>query len=166
MGYVDWLDKGGDWAFVWFAQGVPPSQPFALLEVADPAGGPSLPSQQDFFFSSFAPHQAACGIFSSLTRDRTRACNSESAEPLTTGLPGDSQQDFLRCQNLLLLLWGHFSRVRVCVALWTAASRAPLSMGFSRQEYLLRYRNLKKHVSYTPSTLRFSSYGSQSLPFR
>ena len=143
-----------------------PIPALCYLEVAGPAGGQSLPSQQDFFFSSFAPHQAACGIFSSLTRDRTRACNSESAEPLTTGLPGNSQQDFLRCQNFLPLLYSHFSRVRLCVALWTAASQAPLSMGFSRQEYLLRYRNFKKHVSYTPSTLRFSSYGSQSLPFR
>ena len=29
----------------------------------------------------------------------------------------------------------HFSRVRLCVTLWTVAHQAPLSMGFSRQEY-------------------------------
>ena len=29
----------------------------------------------------------------------------------------------------------HFSRVRLFVTLWTAARQAPLSMGFSRQEY-------------------------------
>ena len=29
-----------------------------------------------------------------------------------------------------------FSRVPLCVILWTAAHQAPLSMGFSRQEYL------------------------------
>ena len=29
----------------------------------------------------------------------------------------------------------HFSRVRLCATLWTAAFRAPPSMGFSRQEY-------------------------------
>ena len=29
----------------------------------------------------------------------------------------------------------HFSRVRLCVTIWTAACQAPLSMGFSRQEY-------------------------------
>ena len=28
-----------------------------------------------------------------------------------------------------------FSRVQLCVTLWTAAFQAPLSMGFSRQEY-------------------------------
>ena len=28
-----------------------------------------------------------------------------------------------------------FSHVRLCAALWTAAHQAPLSMGFSRQEY-------------------------------
>ena len=29
----------------------------------------------------------------------------------------------------------HFSHVRLCAALWTIAHQAPLSMGFSRQEY-------------------------------
>ena len=36
---------------------------------------------------------------------------------------------------LLLLLLSHFSRVRLCETLWTAAHQAPLSTGFSRQEY-------------------------------
>ena len=36
---------------------------------------------------------------------------------------------------LLLLLLSHFSRVQLCVTPWTAAYQAPLSMGFSRQEY-------------------------------
>ena len=30
---------------------------------------------------------------------------------------------------------GHFSRVQLFVTLWTVAHQAPLSMGFSRQEY-------------------------------
>ena len=30
---------------------------------------------------------------------------------------------------------GRFSRVRLCATLWTAAHQAPLSTGFSRQEY-------------------------------
>ena len=34
----------------------------------------------------------------------------------------------------LLLLLSHFSHVRLCVAPWTAAHQAPLSLGFSRQE--------------------------------
>ena len=29
----------------------------------------------------------------------------------------------------------HFSHVRLCVTPWTVACQAPLSMGFSRQEY-------------------------------
>ena len=29
----------------------------------------------------------------------------------------------------------HFSHVQLCVMLWTVAHQAPLSMGFSRQEY-------------------------------
>ena len=36
---------------------------------------------------------------------------------------------------LLLLLPSRFSRVRLCAIAWTAAYQAPLSMGFSRQEY-------------------------------
>ena len=36
---------------------------------------------------------------------------------------------------LLLLLLSHFSHVRRCATPWTAAYQAPLSMGFSRQEY-------------------------------
>jgi len=37
--------------------------------------------------------------------------------------------------TLLLLLLSHFSRVRLLATPWTAAYQAPLSMGFSRQEY-------------------------------
>ena len=36
---------------------------------------------------------------------------------------------------MLLLLLSHFSHVQLCVTPWTAAYQAPLSMGFSRQEY-------------------------------
>ena len=36
---------------------------------------------------------------------------------------------------LLLLLLSRFSRVRLCAIPWTVAYQAPLSMGFSRQEY-------------------------------
>ena len=36
---------------------------------------------------------------------------------------------------LLLLLLSRFSRVRLLATPWTAASQAPPSMGFSRQEH-------------------------------
>ena len=36
---------------------------------------------------------------------------------------------------LLLLLLSRFSRVRLCATPWMAAHQAPLSLGFSRQEY-------------------------------
>ena len=36
---------------------------------------------------------------------------------------------------MLLLLLSCFSRVRLFATPWTAAYQAPLSMGFSRQEY-------------------------------
>ena len=35
----------------------------------------------------------------------------------------------------LLLLLSRFSRVQLCETPWTVAHRAPLSVGFSRQEY-------------------------------
>ena len=36
---------------------------------------------------------------------------------------------------MLLLLLSHFSHVRLFATLWAIARQAPLSMGFSRQEY-------------------------------
>ena len=42
---------------------------------------------------------------------------------------------FLLLLLLLLLLLRHFSRVRLCATPWTAAHQAPMSLGFSRQEY-------------------------------
>ena len=57
----------------------------------------------------------------------------------TTGAP--SQVDgyiflFLLClSEHLLLLLSHFSCVRLCATPQTAAYQAPLSLGFSRQEY-------------------------------
>ena len=37
--------------------------------------------------------------------------------------------------SLLLHVLSHFSHVRLFATLWTVARQAPLSMGFSRQEY-------------------------------
>ena len=46
------------------------------------------------------------------------------------------------CNNLCLVIkythhavLGHFSQFRFCATQWTVARQAPLSMGFSRQEY-------------------------------
>ena len=41
----------------------------------------------------------------------------------------------INIHTLLLLLLSRFSRVQLCATPWTAAYQAPLSMGFSRQEY-------------------------------
>ena len=40
--------------------------------------------------------------------------------------------------HLLLLLLSRFSRVQLCATPWTIAHQAPLSTGFSRQEYQSR----------------------------
>ena len=42
---------------------------------------------------------------------------------------------FIYHSMLLLLLLSHFSRVRLCGILQTAAHQAPPSLGFSRQEH-------------------------------
>ena len=42
---------------------------------------------------------------------------------------------FTPIRLLLLLLLSPFSRVQLLVTPWTVAYQAPLSMGFSRQEY-------------------------------
>ena len=38
-------------------------------------------------------------------------------------------------KNLLVCMLGHFSCIGLFVTLWTIAHQAPLSMGYSRQEY-------------------------------
>ena len=45
------------------------------------------------------------------------------------------QSKCLSLKSLLLLLLSHFSRVQLCATPLTAAYQAPLSLGFSRQEY-------------------------------
>ena len=62
----------------------------------------------------FWPSLYSCSISASYPRDAHRATS-----------PG-------LCNECML---SHFSRVRLFVTLWTVARQAPLSMGFSRQEY-------------------------------
>ena len=54
----------------------------------------------------------------------------------TTGVGGFAKgRGNLSFLMLLLLLLSRFSRVRLCATSETAAHQAPLSLGFSRQEY-------------------------------
>ena len=55
--------------------------------------------------------------------------------PSPGGTRSPAQGPRLTVRLLLLLLLSHFSRVRLCVTPWTVAHKAPLSIGFSRQEY-------------------------------
>ena len=57
-------------------------------------------------------------------------------EPINSGIK--FFLDFYVWFQMLLISWcvlSHFSHVRLSVTLWTVAHQAPLSMGFSRQEY-------------------------------
>ena len=57
-------------------------------------------------------------------------------EPISSGIKF-SLDFYVWCQ-MLLISWcvlSHFSHVWLSVTLWTVACQAPLSMGFSRQEY-------------------------------
>ena len=58
-----------------------------------------------------------------------------SMAPPLSHIPNINDQILTRCSLLLLLLLSHFSQVRLCATLGTAARQAPLSTGFSRQEY-------------------------------
>ena len=69
-----------------------------------------------------------------------RPCRLWPARLLCQG-GGFSKQEYCSvltntgCHTLLLLLLSCFSHVRLCVTPETAAHQAPLSLGFSRQEY-------------------------------
>ena len=57
-----------------------------------------------------------------------------------TGLPcpqdSPGKNSGMGCHFLLQCMHAcYFSSVRLCVTLWTAANQAPVSTGFSRQEY-------------------------------
>ena len=69
------------------------------------------------------------------------------SDPMDCSLPGSSIHGIFQARvlewvavafsmgGLLLLLLSRFSHVRLLVTPWTAAYQAPLSMGFSKQEY-------------------------------
>ena len=70
--------------------------------------------------------------------------NPPASAGQTGSIPGTGRFHTLRSSSaqkpalLLLLLLGHFSRVRLCATPQTAAHQAPLAMGFSRPEYWSR----------------------------
>ena len=47
----------------------------------------------------------------------------------------EAPKEVISLKDLEKTLLSHFSRVQLFVTLWTIAHQAPLSMGFSRQEY-------------------------------
>ena len=63
------------------------------------------------------------------------------SNPMDYSQPGSSVHGILQARilaeihYLLLLLLSHFSCVQLYATLWTIASQAPLSVGFSRHEY-------------------------------
>ena len=61
----------------------------------------------------------------------------------------------LQCMHACML--SHFSRIRLCATRWTAAHQAPLSTGFSRQEY---WSGLPFSFS-KPYTLPYIKHNSQ-----
>ena len=65
--------------------------------------------------------------FSSVTQSCPTLC-----DPMNCSTPGSSVLHHLL---LLLLLLSHISCVRLCATPQMAAHQAPLSLGFSRQEY-------------------------------
>ena len=69
---------------------------------------------------------------------RNFICNSENLEPVYMSFNGQwlyQLWNIYILEHLLACLLSCFSHVRLFVTLWTIALQAPLSMGFSRQEY-------------------------------
>ena len=66
-------------------------------------------------------------------------CDPMDSSPTGSSVPGILQARILECvaypSPLQACMLSRFSRVRLCATPWTAAHQAPLSTGFSRQEY-------------------------------
>ena len=54
-----------------------------------------------------------------------------------------------------MLLLSHFTWDRPCVTPWTVACQAPLSMGFSRQEYQSDLHGIFPRKGFEPTSLTF-----------
>ena len=70
---------------------------------------------------------------------RTHTPREERSEPTGTSLSAVTIPYFadweIEAQRGECAVLSRFSRARLCATLWTAACQAPLSVGFSRQEY-------------------------------
>ena len=67
-----------------------------------------------------------------------RLCANTDGSPPGSTVPGILQARILEWVAIFFsnaCMLSRFSHVQFCVTLWTAAHQAPLSMGFSRQEY-------------------------------
>ena len=65
-------------------------------------------------------------------------CDPVDGSPPGSSVPGILQARILEWVAIFFshaCMLSHFSHVRLCATLWTAAHQAPLSTGFSRQEY-------------------------------
>ena len=60
-----------------------------------------------------------------------QSCQTLS-DPVDCNLPCSSIHGIFQAR---VLEWGAISLVQLCATLWTVACQAPLSMGFSKQEY-------------------------------
>ena len=65
----------------------------------------------------------------------------------------------------LLYVPSHFSHVRLCVTLWIVACQAPLSMGFSRQEYHTLFQGIFQTQGSNSHLLRLLHWQADSFGF-
>ena len=86
----------------------------------------AMPLGQEVQMSAWLQEVKRVNSWSFLFSLWTRRCLQERIERI---------EKATRANMLLLLLLSHFSCVRILATPWTAAYQAPLSMGFSRQEY-------------------------------
>ena len=81
---------------------------------------------------------AAAAAAAKLLQSCPTLCDHIRGSPPGSSVPGILQARILKWVTISLsnaCMLSRFSHVRLCATLWTAADQAPLSMGFSRQEY-------------------------------
>ena len=81
---------------------------------------------------------AAAAAAAKLLQSCPTLCDSIDGSPPGSSVPGILQARILEWLAIFFsnaCMLSHFSHIRLCATLWTAAHQAPLSTGFSRQEY-------------------------------
>ena len=116
-----------------------PEQPLGVILSGEALGGGSCPSLSLSFKGGWC---VPCQRKATAAAKSFQSC-SALCDPIDSSSPGSSVPGILQARILELpfpspmhaCMLSHFSRVQFGATPWIAAHQAPLSTGFSRQEY-------------------------------